>query len=87
MTDGSILISKSDCSICHTETKRNIGPSWNEIAEKYQNATDSVINKLANKILNGGFGPWGNTPMPPHPNHNNETAVVMVKYILQTKNK
>jgi len=86
-TQGAELISKSDCLTCHKSTEKYIGPSWNDIAIMYSNPSDSIINKLSNKIKIGGFGPWGVTPMAPHLSKTKEELDAIVKYILLTKHK
>lgn len=79
--DGRQLIQASDCKACHLDDARVIGPSYMEVAEKYE-ANDTTITYLANKIIQGGSGNWGEVPMTPHPQHSQEEAEQMVKYIL-----
>jgi len=76
------IISKSDCRTCHKETERFIGPSWSDVAKRYHNASDSIKMKVSEKIRIGGFGPWGQTPMPPHPGLSKANADSIIKYIL-----
>jgi cytochrome c len=81
---GEGLISKSDCMACHKADQRLVGPGYNEIAAKYpSNAAN--IQKLADKIISGGSGNWGEIPMTPHPTVSNDDAKKMVKYILSIK--
>ena len=81
-SDGLGLISRSDCFTCHKANEKFIGPSFSDIANKYQNASDSMIEKLSNKIINGGPGSWGTVPMAPHPQKSHEEATIIVKFIL-----
>ncbi|MFA5619754.1 MAG: c-type cytochrome [Weeksellaceae bacterium] len=81
--DGLTLIEGSDCLACHKTDTRLIGPSYQEVAEKY---TEADIDMLAQKIMEGGSGNWGEIPMTPHPDVNKESARNMVKYILSLKN-
>jgi cytochrome c len=82
--DGSALIAKSDCKTCHVPAQRLVGPSYKEIAKKYpKNAAN--ISKLAAKIINGGAGNWGQTPMIPHPQISKADASAMAAYILSLK--
>lgn len=83
--DGRQLIQKSDCKACHMDDARVIGPSYQEVAERYEES-DSTINYLANKIIQGGSGNWGEVPMTPHPQHSKEETEQMVKYILSLNN-
>lgn len=40
---------------------------------------------LANKVLNGGVGVWGEQPVPPHPQHHLKETRQMVEAILKVK--
>jgi cytochrome c len=81
---GEQLISKSDCLTCHQVNSKIVGPSYVEVANKYP-ATDDNIAMLAEKIIQGGSGNWGEIPMAPHPAISTEDATEMVKYILSLK--
>ncbi len=80
--EGEDLIEKSSCLTCHKEDGKLIGPSYKEVAAKY---TEADIDKLADKIINGGSGVWGDVMMSPHPGIDKENAKKMVKYILSLK--
>jgi cytochrome c len=59
-----------------------LGPSFKEVAERYT-SSPAVISTLANKIISGGAGVWGNTHyMTAHPQLSKEQASTIVKYIL-----
>ncbi len=81
---GELLIAKSDCVGCHQPQERLIGPSYQEIATKYK-PTPENIKQLADKIVNGGKGVWGDIPMTAHPNISKDNAEIMIKYILSLK--
>lgn len=81
---GKQLIDKADCSGCHQNNSELIGPSYVAIAKKYKN-NDKNINLLADKIIKGGTGVWGQIPMTPHPKISTNDAKTMVKYILTIK--
>ena len=83
-TKGLTLVANSDCLTCHKVDEKMTGPSYKEIAAKYE-ATDENITMLAEKIIKGGKGNWGEVMMTPHPNISQEDAETMVKYILQLK--
>ena len=55
------LLSKHNCTACHAQDRKVVGPSFNEIAKKHAGKTDY----LAGKIKSGGQGVWGAVPMPP----------------------
>ncbi|MDN3688248.1 ThuA domain-containing protein [Cyclobacterium jeungdonense] len=81
---GNFLISKSDCKACHAVDQKLVGPSYIEIAIRYKPEPD-IIDMLADKIINGGAGVWGENLMSAHPQHTKEEAKEMVKYILSLK--
>ncbi len=79
---GSKLIASTTCLACHTTTQKSIGPTYTEVAKKYAKDPEAVP-RLAEKILKGGTGVWGQQPMPPHPQHNIEETQQMVEAILK----
>lgn len=85
LISGKALIARSDCSGCHKEQDKLVGPSYKEIALKYQNDTE-VSSRLAEKVIKGGKGNWGEVPMTAHPQIIQADAEEMVKYILSLKN-
>jgi cytochrome c len=92
MHPGLTLIGKSDCKSCHQPNAPSIGPSFRQVAIKYKD-DKGAVPKLAQKIIKGGAGVWGQTAMSAHPQLKNEEAEEMVNYILkmtadnQTKNR
>jgi len=82
--DGKALIEASDCRTCHQDRAKVIGPAYSDVAKKYPN-TEENVKKLANKVIAGGTGVWGELPMLPHPNLSEADAQAMVKYILSIK--
>jgi cytochrome c len=81
---GLALIGQSDCLGCHKVSERLVGPSYQEVAERYA-GQPGIEDSLASKIIHGGSGNWGQVPMTPHPNISKEDAVSMAKYILLLK--
>jgi cytochrome c len=79
--EGKQLISKSDCMACHNLTNKMVGPAYVEVAKKYA-MTDANVNTLAQKVIAGGSGVWGQIPMSPHPAMPAADAKKIVKYIL-----
>ena len=84
-TAGLELIAKSDCLTCHKVDEKLTGPSYREVANKYASQAPGIIPQLAEKIVKGGSGVWGQVPMLPHPTISQEDAEKMVKYILLLK--
>lgn len=78
---GKRLIELSDCQACHTVNQKSIGPSYLEIAKKYEK-DNNAGKTLAKKIIEGGGGVWGEQAMAPHPQHKMAEAEDMMKYIL-----
>ncbi len=79
---GAQLIAKSDCLGCHKEHEKLVGPSYADVAKKY---TDKDMDMLAEHIIKGGAGHWGDVPMSAHPQLSPDSAKLMVKYILSVK--
>jgi len=82
--DGAALIAGSDCRTCHKDDAKLIGPAYQEVANKYTN-DDKTIKMLAEKVMKGGTGVWGQIPMAAHPNLSQDDAEAMVKYVLSLK--
>lgn len=82
--DGKALIAGSDCRTCHKDDTKLIGPAYQDVAKKYEN-TPKNVKMLAEKVLNGGQGNWGEIPMAGHPNLSVDDASAMVEYILSMK--
>lgn len=80
--EGLALIEGADCLTCHKVDTRVVGPSYQEVADKY---TEADIDHLADKIIQGGKGVWGEIPMTPHAGMSKENAKKMVEYILTLK--
>lgn len=78
---GQGLVAKSDCFTCHKLREASTGPAYSAVAAKYE-STESNLNMLADKIIAGGTGNWGQIPMAAHPQVSKEDAIAMVKFIL-----
>lgn len=83
-SEGEKLISKMDCVGCHKLDKKLIGPSYLDIAKKYE-LNDKNINYLSAKIIKGGSGVWGSIPMAAHSTLKKDDAKKIAKYILSLK--
>ncbi len=81
---GKNLIATSDCLSCHQVDKKLVGPGYEEVAAKYE-FNDKNVEYLADKIIKGGTGVWGQIPMTPHPDITQENAKEMAKYVLSLK--
>lgn len=78
---GKRLMEESDCKACHLVDKKSIGPMYTDVAKKYKNDTKAK-EYLADKIINGGSGVWGDVAMAAHPTLTTEQTGRMVEYIL-----
>lgn len=83
---GQILITQNDCKACHTMDKKSIGPSYQQVAQKYKGQAGAV-DKLASKVINGGVGVWGDHAMSAHPSLSKNDAKYIVEYILSLAEK
>jgi cytochrome c len=81
LSPGQKLMAKSDCSTCHNPQVKTVGPAYVAIAERYKN-TPANIEKLTQKIINGGAGVWGAAAMSAHPTLSTDDARSMLAYIL-----
>jgi len=78
---GKVLISYGDCNSCHTDEKRAKGPAFLDIAKRYP-SNQVYLDLLAQKVIVGGKGSWGNPVMAAHPSLQKADAIAMVSYIL-----
>lgn len=83
---GLAIEVKQDCATCHRVDTKIIGPSYREVANKYASYPDTIVNHLANKIIEGGSGVWGSDIMTAHPNLTKAEAEALVRYIFLLKN-
>lgn len=82
---GQVLISQSDCVSCHKIDGISVGPSYKSISEKYSKDRRNLrrnVNYLADKIIKGGGGVWGETAMAAHPDIKPKDAAQMAQYIM-----
>jgi cytochrome c len=78
------LAQKKNCLACHQTDKKLVGPSYKEVAAKYAGQKDAAA-KLADKIMKGGTGVWGQVPMPANPQVNAEEAKTLATWVLTIK--
>ena len=81
---GLEVIRKSDCYTCHSLDNKLIGPSFLQIARKYE-LNEKNTDILSKKIISGGSGVWNNIPMTPHSALTDSDIKEAVKYILSLK--
>lgn len=81
---GLTLIKGSDCTACHMQNQKLVGPSYEEVALKYKDNSDAPA-QLVKNIMEGATGVWGEIPMPGHPQLTQAEVAEMVDYILSLK--
>ena len=81
IAQGQALVEGSDCKTCHHRTNKIVGPPHEEVAKKYE-FTRANASMLADKIIKGGQGVWGEIPMTPHADLSKADAEKMAMYVL-----
>lgn len=81
---GEMLVGSLDCKSCHKLNEKSIGPSYEDISEKYQDLRKAE-RYIAEKIIHGGSGVWGDVAMAAHPDLSANEAQSMAIYILSLK--
>jgi cytochrome c len=82
---GLAMMRSSTCFACHMADTPSAGPAYKNVALKYKDDPEAP-ERLAQKILSGGAGVWGQIPMPPHPQHSIDQIRQMVSWVLALKN-
>lgn len=78
---GLALVAKYDCLTCHKVSEKLTGPAYVDVANKYAD-NEANVKMLAEKVIKGGSGNWGQVAMIAHPQVSEADAEQMVKYIL-----
>ncbi|MFM7327767.1 MAG: c-type cytochrome [Bacteroidota bacterium] len=81
IAEGEALVKGSDCKTCHHAVNKIIGPAHTDVAKKYE-FTAANVSMLAQKIIKGGQGVWGQIPMTAHPDITVADAEKMARYVL-----
>lgn len=79
---GLTIINSSDCFSCHQFKNKLIGPSFQEIANRYSR-TPAAIKLLAQRIREGSTGIWSEIVMPAHSDISSTAAEDIVDWILK----
>ena len=77
---------KNLCLTCHKIDEKLVGPAYRDVANKYE-LNDENVNKLAEKVVKGGSGVWGEVAMPANTVISPEDAKAAVRYVLMLRNK
>ena len=81
LAPGLELMRRTTCFACHQANLKSAGPAYLEVARRHA-ADPAAPARLAQKIMSGGAGVWGEIPMPPHPQHTAAECAQMVDWIL-----
>lgn len=81
IAQGKALVDAADCKTCHHPTNKLVGPSHTDVAKKYE-FTQANVTMLADKIITGGSGNWGEIPMTAHSDLSKADAEKMAMYVL-----
>jgi cytochrome c len=75
------IANKNACFGCHQVARQVVGPSFQQIAAKYQGDAAAPA-KMALKIKLGGSGVWGVIPMPAHPTLSDAELKLLSTWVL-----
>ncbi|GAA4438396.1 hypothetical protein GCM10023188_33750 [Pontibacter saemangeumensis] len=82
---GKNLMLSLDCKACHAINEKSIGPSYTEVAKRYEKER-GAMQQLTEKIIKGGSGVWGEAAMPAHPSLPQSDAKQIVQWIMSLNN-
>ena len=75
------LAEKSGCLACHGVASKVVGPGLRDIAAKYKGIPGAEAS-LAAKVKAGGAGAWGEIPMPPNAQMQDDDIRTLVRWVL-----
>jgi len=81
---GEALFEKNDCKTCHAVDHKLVGPSYQDVANKYAGQPNAE-QTLVDAVKKGHVGTWGQVPMPPHPDMSDQDIKTIVDWILSLK--
>jgi cytochrome c len=82
MAEGLALAQKNHCLECHSIDKKIVGPAWMDVSLRYKGVA-GMEDKLVVKVSTGGYGNWGNMPMPAlAPDVKEEDIRTLVRFVL-----
>jgi cytochrome c len=79
--DAMSIARKNACMGCHAVDRKLVGPSFQQIAEKYKGDAKAPA-RLETKVRDGGSGVWGMLPMPSHRSMDAADITKVVGWIL-----
>jgi cytochrome c551/c552 len=82
--DVQALLNNNACLGCHAVERRVVGPSYREVAKKYE-ADPAATVKVSASIKTGGVGRWGQVPMPPFGGLTEAELTALGQFILKQR--
>ena len=82
--DAPKIAVKYGCLGCHIVSAKLVGPTYREVAAKY-NSDSEASEKVEEQIQKGGSGKWGPVIMPPFPQVSTAERKTLVDWILSQK--
>ncbi len=79
---GLSFIRKSTCFNCHADKTSLVGPSFSDIADRYEQ-DNGTLELLGKRIRNGSSGQWSSIEMPPNDALTREESEAIADYILK----
>ena len=80
--EARVFINQKSCNACHEVDETRIGPAFRDVATRYEDDAGAQTDRLAEKIIAGGAGSWGNVPMISNPNITHEEARAFSLWVL-----
>lgn len=81
----SELAQQKHCDECHAVDATRIGPPFMAVAIRHRAEGEAAVEPLAQKIIHGGAGNWGDIPMIPNERVTLEEARALARWILSLK--
>ncbi len=75
---GRYWMEKSDCFTCHEFDHATVGPSFQQVAQRYRNE-EGAMTQLIEKVQQGGSEVWGTTVMNAHPQLADDVVKTMLR--------
>ncbi|MFN3985087.1 MAG: c-type cytochrome [Rhodocyclaceae bacterium] len=76
------LAERSRCLNCHEVAETIRGPAWVDVAQRYRDDPEA-LERLVDKVRNGGSGAWGDDYMSPNKRVKEEDIRRLVGWILE----
>lgn len=81
-SDALSIMASSNCFTCHKAKDKLIGPSFEDIANKYS-STQANKEYLAKKISQGSKGVWSDEIMPAQPEMKKEDVILILDWVFK----